>query len=190
MAVPTHLIKKYANRKLYDTLTSRYVTLGQISQLVRQGHEIQVVERDTGRDITALVLSQVLMGEERRRPSAETVQERGQALLGYLRRSLRAPAARVGSEVEKRRAEVEELVDTAVGRALARLSIPTRREVAMLGARVEELERRVERVLGSSGPDSQAARSPAAKRASRTRVAGARRWPGSPGSPPTGSSPT
>ena len=43
-----HVIKKYANRKLYDTRTSRYVTLEGISELLRMGEEIQVVERDTG----------------------------------------------------------------------------------------------------------------------------------------------
>jgi len=40
-----HLIKKYANRKLYDTRTSRYITLDGIAQLVRDGHEVMVVDR-------------------------------------------------------------------------------------------------------------------------------------------------
>ena len=68
MAGHKHLIKKYANRKLYDTHTSRYITLEGISQLVREGHDIQVVERDSGRDLTALVLSQIVVGEEKRGP--------------------------------------------------------------------------------------------------------------------------
>ena len=52
MAAQKHVIKKYANRKLYDTQTSRYITLEGISKLVRDGCEIQVVERDSGRDLT------------------------------------------------------------------------------------------------------------------------------------------
>ena len=40
-----HIIKKYANRKLYDTRTSSYVTLEGIAGLVRDGHEIKVVDR-------------------------------------------------------------------------------------------------------------------------------------------------
>src|SRR2546428_675068 len=46
VAPARHLIKKYANRKLYDTRTSRYITLEGIAQLVREGHEIEVVDRD------------------------------------------------------------------------------------------------------------------------------------------------
>src|SRR5258706_504128 len=71
MAAPKHLIKKYANRKLYDTQTSRYITLAGISRLVGEGRDIQVVDRDTGRDLTPLILSQIVVGEEkltRRRP--------------------------------------------------------------------------------------------------------------------------
>ena len=47
-----HLIKKYANRKLYDTRTSRYITLDEIAQLVRAGDEIKVIDRGNGSDLT------------------------------------------------------------------------------------------------------------------------------------------
>jgi polyhydroxyalkanoate synthesis repressor PhaR len=148
MAARKHLIKKYANRKLYDTHTSRYITLEGISQLVRDGHDIHVVERDTGRDLTPLVLSQIVMGEEKRGHDVdaadlgETLQERGQALFDYVRRTLSGSAARVSSRVERGRSEVEELIDLAVERALARLNIPTRRDVDALSARLDALEAR------------------------------------------------
>ncbi|TMF31867.1 MAG: hypothetical protein E6I30_11445 [Chloroflexi bacterium] len=64
-----HLIKKYANRKLYDTRTSRYITLDQIAQLVRDGHEIKVVDRGNGGDLTQVTLSQIVLSEEKRGPS-------------------------------------------------------------------------------------------------------------------------
>ena len=151
MAAERHLIKKYANRKLYDTRTSRYITLEGISRLVRDGHDIEVVDRDTGRDLTPLVLSQIVMGEEKRGEDAngrEVPQDRGQALLEYVRRTLSAPAAMVSSEMGRRRSEFEELVDTAVARALTKLSIPSHRDVAALNARIDELERRIERLQG------------------------------------------
>jgi polyhydroxyalkanoate synthesis repressor PhaR len=151
MAAERHLIKKYANRKLYDTRTSRYITLEGISRLVRDGHDIEVVDRDTGRDLTPLVLSQIVMGEEKRGEDAngrEVLQYRGQALLEYVRRTLSAPAALVSSEMGRRRSEFEELVDTAVARALTKLSIPSHRDVAALNARIDELERRIERIQG------------------------------------------
>jgi len=152
MASQRHVIKKYANRKLYDTQNSRYITLEGISKLVRDGHDIQVVERDTGRDLTSLILSQIVMGEEKRVDSngAENFQERGQALLGYVRRTLSGSAALVSGEVERRRSELEDLVDLAVERALTRLSIPSRRDLEALNRRLEKLERRLEALSTTS----------------------------------------
>src|SRR2546425_13137921 len=105
MAADRHLIKKYANRKLYDTRTSRYITLAGISRLVREGHDIEGVDRDTGRDLTPLVLSQIVMGEEKRGGEGnglEVLQDRGQALLEYVRPTLTAPAALGRSKVGRR----------------------------------------------------------------------------------------
>jgi PHB/PHA accumulation regulator DNA-binding domain/Poly(hydroxyalcanoate) granule associated protein (phasin) len=144
MAAQKHLIKKYANRKLYDTQTSRYITLEGISRLVRDGHDIQVVDRDTGRDLTPLILSQIVVSEEKLGESdGGTLQDRGQALFDYVRRTLSGPAALVSSKMERGRSELEELVDVAVERALTRLSIPTRRDVEALNARLDDLEARI-----------------------------------------------
>jgi polyhydroxyalkanoate synthesis repressor PhaR len=146
MSAPTkHVIKKYANRKLYDTNTSRYVTLDSISELLRQGHEIEV-ERDTGRDLTPLILSQIVASEEKRADENGTVpmHDRGQTLLGYVRRTLSGPAALVTGEVEKRRSELEDLVELAVRRALGSLSIPTRRDLEQINKRLDRLERQVQ----------------------------------------------
>ena len=143
MAGQKHLIKKYANRKLYDTHTSRYITLDGISQLVREGRDIQVVERDSGRDLTALILSQIVVGEEKRTGPEEGPDrghDRGQALFDYVRRTLSGPAALVSSRVERGRMDLEDLMDAAVERALERLSIPTRRDLEALGARLDALE--------------------------------------------------
>lgn len=146
MAAQKHLIKKYANRKLYDTQTSRYITLEGISRLVREGRDIQVVDRDTGRDLTPLILSQIVVGEEKRDDGLEDgdrPQDRGQALFDYVRRTLSGPAAMVSSRVERGRSDLEELVDAAVERALTRLSIPTRRDLEGLSARLDDLEARL-----------------------------------------------
>jgi polyhydroxyalkanoate synthesis repressor PhaR len=58
-------IKKYANRKLYDTVEKRYISLRGIAALVRDGEEVQVLDNETGDDITSLILSQVLREQER-----------------------------------------------------------------------------------------------------------------------------
>lgn len=60
------VIKRYPNRKLYDTETRRYITLEGIAALIRQGGEIQVVDHATGDDLTALTLTQVILGQEKK----------------------------------------------------------------------------------------------------------------------------
>ena len=59
-------IKKYANRKFYDTEDKRYISLPGIASLVRAGEDIYVTDQETGKDITGLVLSQILRDLERR----------------------------------------------------------------------------------------------------------------------------
>ena len=59
-------IKKYANRRLYDTESSTYITLDRLAQLVREGREFEVVDAKTGEDITRHVLTQIIVEEEAR----------------------------------------------------------------------------------------------------------------------------
>lgn len=60
-------IKRYSNRKLYDTEDKRYITLEQIAQLVRDGVDIRVIENQTGEDLTTVTLSQILLEQEKRK---------------------------------------------------------------------------------------------------------------------------
>ena len=59
------LIKRYANRKLYNTDTSRYITLKGIAELIDEGEEVRVIDNETGEDITSVALSQILVDSER-----------------------------------------------------------------------------------------------------------------------------
>lgn len=58
------VIKKYANRRLYNTATSRYVTLEQLSEMVKSGQNFAVYDAKTGEDITRSVLTQIIFEEE------------------------------------------------------------------------------------------------------------------------------
>jgi polyhydroxyalkanoate synthesis repressor PhaR len=55
------VIRKYENRRLYDTAASRYVNLEDVAQMVRDGTEIQVVDASTGEDLTRLILTQIIV---------------------------------------------------------------------------------------------------------------------------------
>src|SRR6476659_6348147 len=59
-------IKKYANRRLYDTESSTYITLDRLAHMVREGREFEVVDAKTGEDITRQVLTQIIVDEEAR----------------------------------------------------------------------------------------------------------------------------
>lgn len=63
---PTILIKKYANRRLYNTETSSYITLETLARLTREGREFTVVDAKNDEDITHGVLTQIIMDEESR----------------------------------------------------------------------------------------------------------------------------
>ena len=167
-----HLIKKYANRKLYDTQTSRYITLEGISELVRQGRDIEVVDRDTGRDLTSLILSQIVTSEEKRGYTSvlQEVEAGGSVLLDYVRRTLSVPASMVSHEVGRRAGDIEDLVDAAVETAMIRLSIPSRRDIESLNRRLDDIDRRLEG-LGIARPTPKAR----VAKSSRTRTAAARR---------------
>ena len=60
------VIKKYANRRLYDTESSSYITLDRLAEMVREGREFEVVDAKTGEDITRQVLTQIIVDEEAR----------------------------------------------------------------------------------------------------------------------------
>jgi polyhydroxyalkanoate synthesis repressor PhaR len=59
-------IKKYANRRLYDTESSTYITLDRLAQMVREGREFEVLDAKSGEDITRQVLTQIIVDEEAR----------------------------------------------------------------------------------------------------------------------------
>lgn len=160
-----HLIKKYANRKLYDTHTSRYITLDGIAQLVREGNEIRVVDRENGHDLTQLTLSQIVLSEEKRGPArlvdagGEMLHDRGQALIDYVRRTLNLPSD-IRNQVEARRDDLESIADETIERALRRLRIPTRHDI-------EQINRRLDRIsaqLKHAGVEDGAATTPRRRR--------------------------
>ena len=63
------VIKRYANRKLYDTKSSQYVTLDQIAQMIRAGEEVRVLDNSTKDDLTSVTLAQIIFEEEKRQKS-------------------------------------------------------------------------------------------------------------------------
>lgn len=68
--LPRRIIKRYSNRKLYDTKDSRYVTLLQIAEIVRGGEEVQIIDNNTKQDLTEVTLAQIIYEEQRQKVSS------------------------------------------------------------------------------------------------------------------------
>jgi polyhydroxyalkanoate synthesis repressor PhaR len=60
------LIKRYANRKLYDTESKRYITLDGIAEMIRREQDVKVIDHETGDDITAVTQAQIIFEQERK----------------------------------------------------------------------------------------------------------------------------
>jgi len=70
MAQQRVVIRKYENRRLYDTARSRYINLDEVAEMVRQGTEVQVLDARTGEDLTRVVLTQIIVDDAKGRESA------------------------------------------------------------------------------------------------------------------------
>lgn len=166
------LIKRYANRKLYDTRASRYVTLPQIGELVRAGEDVQIIDNVSKENLTSVTLAQIIYeseksAEESTRQGAKTlrdmIQLSGEKLIAHFRegpvgrfiprapelpdlRELRErPRSMVAPAVEaleELHRRADEKARTLIGSVLAPLR-ELAHEVARLQARIEELEARL-----------------------------------------------
>ncbi len=158
------LIKRYANRKLYNTESSRYITLKGISQLVRDGRDIQVIDNESGKDITPVVLSQILV-DDQKHPDAssgvpgqvlsELIQRGSDAIYGAIRRSMGDVQENITDARDNMRrwiknppeldaSEVSRTVQRAVERVLRMIDLPTRGDLEALNKKVDRLTRALE----------------------------------------------
>ena len=92
------LIKRYPNRKLYDTDAKRYVTLDDVTRLIQAGQEVHVVDYESGEDLTNLTLTQIILEQEKRSSSGliprfllTSMIRAGGDRLAQMRRTLGAP---------------------------------------------------------------------------------------------------
>jgi polyhydroxyalkanoate synthesis repressor PhaR len=91
-----YVIKRYSNRKLYDTQESRYVTLEELEELIRAGREISVVDVSSGEDLTSVTLAQIILENERNHRAAlptvflHQLIKHGEAWQDFVQKSLRS----------------------------------------------------------------------------------------------------
>jgi polyhydroxyalkanoate synthesis repressor PhaR len=156
-------IKRYANRKLYDQSRSRYVTLDELEELIRQGREIRVVDAVSGEDLTSLTLAQIILDNTRDRravlPAAFLHQliKHGETWQEFVRQTLTASLSGIVASQREAEQAFREWGRRAgwwgpmaeSGRPAGPAARPDdgdlRAEVAELKARLRELEGRLPR---------------------------------------------
>ena len=177
------IIKRYPNRKLYDTEAKRYVTLEAITQMIHEGQEVQVVDHETGEDLTNLTLSQIIFEQEKKgagllpRVLLTNLVRAGGDTLDQVRRTL----LRSGANEPETRSEVRpdarpdagenhaegsplHKMDDLFQDLLATLNVPTSRDLQRLQSQVDELNRRIAELLATEQAANPAA-NPAANQA-------------------------
>jgi polyhydroxyalkanoate synthesis repressor PhaR len=170
---PRRIIKRYSNRKLYDTKDSRYVTLLQIAEMVRAGEEVQIIDNNTKDDLTEITLAQIIYEEQKahsRNVPLQTLKElihaRTEKVLADLREGpigRLIPGAKPGEEkvvevppskeskptlVDQAKEKLEEVQHNIDERVRAVVSSfrpfqQMQQEVKRLNERIEDLERRL-----------------------------------------------
>jgi len=160
-----YVIKRYSNRKLYDTQESRYVTLEEIEEMVRAGKEIAVVDASSGEDLTSVTLTQIILENERAHRSAlpaaflHQLIKHGEAWQDVVQRSMRSSMEGIVSSQR----EMERVFREWTARAGWGAAAPSpdakreraepeadalRDEVSTLRARLRALEERLEKRKG------------------------------------------
>jgi polyhydroxyalkanoate synthesis repressor PhaR len=159
-AQPVRVIKRYANRKLYDTRDSKYITLDRIAELVRNGEEVKVLDNRSKDDLTKLTLAQIIYEEQK---SGHATAWSVQSLRGFIQQgrqkfltSLKeGPVGKLVERAEELRAEVYSAADDRVRSVMESAAAHVRQlqaEVLRLQARIEELESKVRHASSRDEP--------------------------------------
>jgi polyhydroxyalkanoate synthesis repressor PhaR len=118
------VIKRYTNRKLYDTVESRYVTLDEIAQMIKAGAEVKIIDNRSKEDLTSVTLAQIIFEEEKKRSQMplgvlrEIIRHGGEAVAGFYQEKAGSLAGKLGelkSKTDSLREDFEQRVRGVTG---------------------------------------------------------------------------
>ena len=174
------LIKRYANRKLYNTQTSRYITLKGIAELIEADQEIRVIDNESGEDITSVALSQILVDSERSNSAvpnslfSQLMERGGDVIYGAFQRGVHDATEGI-EEIQQRvrkavsspneakgitdwiayaNPDFDRMVQTAVERVFKVLDLPRRSDIQALNKNLERVAAAIETLEKAYGTRS------------------------------------
>jgi len=168
------LIKKYGNRRLYDTAGSRYVNLDDLAALVRAGKEVRVVDAKTGQDLTRVTLTQIITEDAKDKPTGlplELLRQliiasdevRQEFLMWYLKSAFDT-YEKLQDAVQNRLSEVQSAILSPVDMMKRFLGSASASQRAAEESEVETLRRRVAELEDRLGKPARQKRRPTKKR--------------------------
>lgn len=111
------IIKRYQNRKLYDTSSSRYVTLDDIADLIRHGEDVQIIDNQNQEDLTSVTLTQIIFEQEKKKKSLlplstlrNIIQSGGEKIVGFVHSSIESGV----NSISHAREEAEKYFDKII----------------------------------------------------------------------------
>ena len=142
-----HLIKRYQNRKLYDTTQSKYITLEEIAELIKSGMDIKVTDNKTKEDITSVTLTQIIFELEKKKKSQlpmeslmKIIQFGGEKIVHFVNESLESGSysfSHVREEAEKYLQKIKTHIENAS-------AVPAVQEqLKVLQKKIEDLEKKL-----------------------------------------------
>ncbi len=152
------LIKRYANRKLYDTSKSCYVTISNIAEMVQNGEEVKIVDNDSGEDITGIIMARVLVklendhkGETQHRLLHDLIenspwrfiQRKGQDIKDEIERKIKPEVSEMFQNLVELSTNSIESVSKRVEDSLIQ-SFPILKEIGTYRKRIEALEKEIQ----------------------------------------------
>ena len=164
------VIKRYTNRKLYDTVESRYVTLDEIAEMVKQGVEVQIIENRSKEDRTSVTLAQIVFEEEKKKSQMpldvlrEIIRHPGESLTDFYKAEVGPRIDRLlrrddeKKEGEKKEEKKEETPEPSPDGATGGLFATPQRVIEDWQKRIDErVKLVVDNVVRAAGADKHAA---------------------------------
>lgn len=115
------VIKRYSNRKLYDTVESRYVTLDEIAQMIQDGAEVKIVDNRSKEDLTSVTLAQIIFEQEKKKsrmPLAvlkNIIRHPGETIVDFVQKEVAPRVSSIKDEAQSRAASIKEAAEQRVG---------------------------------------------------------------------------
>jgi polyhydroxyalkanoate synthesis repressor PhaR len=156
------IIKKYANRRLYDTSGSRYINLEDIAALVRNGTDLQVVDATTGEDITRVTLTQIIVEDAKGQPTGLPLEllrqlivasdRVGQEFIMWYLKSAFDAYQKVQSTVQNRLNEVQSAALSPLNMVKNLVQGAAKENPEESGGELQELRKRISELEGRQKP--------------------------------------